>query len=398
MALARGAKPAGFHFAFPFRLICGRVTAMKITNPLGWFCGALAAIVIHAAHAQQEKFDPDALRQLAERGEAKAQFELGLRLLGGEGLPKDEQQAAEWLQKAAAQHLPGAMNALGTLHEEGVGVPKDQKKALEWFTKGANAGDPMAQLNLAESYDKGNGVEKSPAEALKWLKKAANQNLPQAQMAYAWRLEHGQGSEKNTREAAEWYLKAAEQGLVPAQTHLAYLYYTGTGVPLDYRRAEGWYRLAAQSEDPWAHNDLAWFLATCPDESFHDGDTAVEFARSAVAKVKDKRYEVIDTLAAALARSGKFGEAVQTQMKAIVMLGDDKTREVTPEDRTKLEKELSQRLGRYQKHEPFADDDAKPEANTKPLVEDRILQLQDIPRRKKQPPGTPRSKRGGVIS
>ena len=164
------------------------------------------------------------------------------------------------------------------------------------------------------------------------------------------------------------------------------MYYTGAGVPLDYRRAEAWYRFAARSEDPWAHNDLAWFLSTCPDLSHHDAESAIEFARSAGDKLSGKRYEVVDTLAAAFARAGKFGEAVQTQMKAIVMLDEDKTREIKPEDRAKLEKELVGRLGLYKKQHPFSDDEAKPDSNTKPMIEDRILQEQELPRRKKRAP------------
>src|SRR5207249_3464043 len=100
-------------------------------------------------------------------------------------------------------------------------------------------------------------------------------------------------------------------------------------------------------------------------------DTAIEFARSAGDKLKGERYEVVDTLAAALARAGKYGEAVQTQMKAIVMLDGDKTREIKPEDRAKLEKELVDRLGLYKKQHPYSDDEAKPDSNTKPMIEDR---------------------------
>ena len=347
---------------------------------------------------QGKPFDPAALKQLAERGSADAQFEYGIRLLGGEGLPKDEAKAAEWLTKAAAQsHLP-AMNALGTLCEEGVGLPKDQKKGFEWYKKAAQYGLPLAQQNLAECYDFGKGVEKDPAEAAKWLLRAANQDFPPAQAQYAWKLEHGKGVEKNPREAAVWYLKAAQQGLVAAMTHLAYLYYSGQGVPLDYRRAEAWYRMAAKSEDPWAHNDLAWFLATCPDENFHDPDAAIEFARSAVTKLSDRRYEVIDTLAAALARSGQFGEAVQTQMKAIMRFSEDKEKEVTPEERAKLDQELAERLASYRKRTPFTDkDSASDKSDFKPLLEDRILQEVEKPRKKRKTEDA-EGGRGSVIS
>jgi len=367
------------------------VPAMKTASRLIWSCVIL--LITCAASAQQEKFDADALRQLAERGNADAQFELGVRQLGGEGLPKDVDQAAGWLQKAAAQEHPAAMNAMGTLCEEGAGVPKDEKKAVEWYEKSAKYGFPLAQMNLSEAYDNGKGVAKDEKKAVEWLAKAAHQDFAQAQAGYAWKLEHGQGVAKDNVAAATWYLKAAQQGLVAAQTHLAYMYYTGAGVPLDYRRAEAWYRFAARSEDPWAHNDLAWFLSTCPDLSHHDAESAIEYARSAGEKLSGKRYEVMDTLAAAFARAGKFGEAVQIQMKAIVMLDEDKSREIKPEERAKLEKELTDRLGLYKTQHPYSDDEAKPDANTKPMIEDRILQEQELPRKKKRTPKTDESQR-----
>ncbi len=344
-----------------------------------------------------DKVDSAALSQLAEQGSADAQFELGIRLLSGEGLTKDEKQAAEWLKKAAAQQNLPAMNALGSMSEEGVGLPKDSKKAFEWYEKSAKFGFALAQLNLADCYDLGKGVEKDEKQAFSWLSRASDQNFAPAQAAYAWKLEHAVGTEKKSKEAAALYLKAAQQGLIAAMTRLAYLYYTGSGVPLDYRRAEAWYRLAARSEDPWAHNDLAWFLATCPDVNFHDADTALEFARSAVKKVSDERYEVIDTLAASLARSGKFGEAVQTELKAIVRFSEDKSKAITPEERVKLEKELLDRLSLYKKQRPYIEKDPEVEAGTKPMIEDRILQEQEVPRRNKKKPAQD-SGEGAAIS
>jgi TPR repeat protein len=233
-------------------------------------------------------------------------------------------------------------------------------------------------------------VEKNEKEAVKWIERAAQQDFAPSQAAYAWKLEKGEGIDKNTRAAAGWYLKASQGGLVRAMTHLAYMYYTGTGVPLDYRRAEAWYRRAARSEDPWARNDVAWFLAVCPDENFHDGDAAVDFARDALEKMPQQDYQVVDTLAAALARSGQFGEAVQLQMKAIVMFGKDDAKQQTPEDREKLEKELMDRLEGYKKQTPYVEKlAAPPESGTKPLVEDRILQEEIVPRKK--PKTTPKS-------
>src|SRR5258708_1268707 len=106
----------------------------------------------------KRRFDAENLQQMADKGNMDAQFEMGIRCLGGEGFPKDPGKGAEWLKKAADQQHTGAMNALGTLYDEGVGVAKDEKKAFEWYQKSAKYGFPLAQQNLAECYENGKGV------------------------------------------------------------------------------------------------------------------------------------------------------------------------------------------------------------------------------------------------
>lgn len=52
------------------------------------------------------------LQQRAERGNAEAQYDLGLLYAAGEDLPKNKAEAVKWFRKAAAQR-PGAAGCRG---------------------------------------------------------------------------------------------------------------------------------------------------------------------------------------------------------------------------------------------------------------------------------------------
>jgi TPR repeat protein len=349
--------------------------------------------------AQQELFDEKETRLYAERGDPDAQFELGLRLVTGEGITKNEKQGVEFLRKAADQNHLRAQHVLGSLYEEGVGVKQDPAKAIEWYRKAANNGFPMAQHSLGIVYDLGKGVKKDPKEAAQWFRNAANQDFPPSQAAYASKLERGDGLEKSTSKAALWYLRAAQAQYVPAMTKLAHMYYTGTGVPLDYRRTSAWYRRAARAGDPWATNDLAWFMATCPDDSFHDPETSLALAKAAVKIVSEQsgeqRHEMLDTLAASMARNDDFLGAVLWQKKAIALLADDKNLE--DKERQKLNEEFTARLKSYQKQEPYTEKEAKAEDGTQPLPGDTILQEEGVPENRTKPKAKPKGGGGSVV-
>lgn len=376
--------------------------AMKI---LPLFLALFLPAVVHAQNRRPSGGAPAAeqerqLKAFAERGDTDAQFELGLRYLTGEGFDKNEEEGVRWLEKAAeAGHLR-AMHVYGSLFEDGVTVEKDLAKAVQWYEKAANGGFVMAQHALAVAYELGQGVKQDKAKAAEWFEKAAAQNYPPSMSALASKLETGEGVPKDTARAALLYLKASKQDFAPAMARLAHLYYTGVGVPVDYRRSFGWYqRRAVRAGDPWAINDLAWFLSTCPDESLHNGEQAVLIAKEALKMLaesgEEQRYEIVDTVAAALARNGEFVEAVLWQRKAISLLEEDK--EIQAEERRKLIDEFEERLKLYEKQSPYSDPEAEGEPDAQPLPQDTILQEEGIPEAPPQKRKAPEKKPRGTV-
>ncbi len=100
-------------------------------------------------------------------------------------------------------------------------------------------------------------------------------------------------------------------------------------------------RLAPDS--PGICNSLAWLLATCPDPSYRDGRRAVTLGRRALENAPEPmRAEYLDTLAAALAEDGKFGEAIDRQREVLSLIEDI--------DR---HFDYQQRLSLYEDHKPY---------------------------------------------
>lgn len=86
----------------------------------------------------------------------------------------------------------------------------------------------------------------------------------------------------------------------------------------DYSQA-----IALEPQHWTAHNDLAWLLATSPNEDVRDPARAVELAQTACALTGMRNPECLDTLAAAQAASGDFTAAAATAESALRTAPDE---------------------------------------------------------------------------
>ena len=66
-----------------------------------------------------------------------------------------------------------------------------------------------------------------------------------------------------------------------------------------------------------AKNNLAWILATDPDEGIRDAKSALELSEEVNQRTGYTNFATLDTLAAAQAENGQFAKAVMTINKAI---------------------------------------------------------------------------------
>ena len=122
------------------------------------------------------------LQRGAERGDTKAQAELGGKYATGEGVEKHYEEALKWFRLAAEQGDAEAQNNLGLCHLDGQGVPQDYAEAVKWYRKAAAQGLASAQSNLGGCYATGRGVPQDYVEAYVWMS-LARHSIPSADEA-----------------------------------------------------------------------------------------------------------------------------------------------------------------------------------------------------------------------
>ena len=114
-------------------------------------------------------------KPLVERGDANAQYNLGVMYRKGQGVPQDYKTAMKWYTLAAEQGITPAQSYLGFMYDQGLGVPQDYKTAIKWLTRAAEKGFEFSQFVLGHMYAEGEGTLQDYTRAHMWLNIAASQ-------------------------------------------------------------------------------------------------------------------------------------------------------------------------------------------------------------------------------
>jgi len=105
-------------------------------------------------------------RPLADKGDPRSQYGMGVLYENGFAVEKDLPQAASWYQKAAEQGNSDAQFNLGAMNEHGVGMPVNYPAAAHWYLPAAEKGDIDALSNLGVLYQNGQGVPQNKVLAM----------------------------------------------------------------------------------------------------------------------------------------------------------------------------------------------------------------------------------------
>ncbi len=156
------------------RLAAGLVVALSLLLPTigpAWagFDDGMAAVKRGDYQAAHEIWLP-----FAERGDMRAQYNLGVLYDRGLGVPQNFAEAAKWYLAAAEKGHTDAEANLGYAYEQGRGVAQDFGAAAKWYRRAADRGDIAAQANLGILYANGLGVQQDDVQAHMWLNLAAS--------------------------------------------------------------------------------------------------------------------------------------------------------------------------------------------------------------------------------
>lgn len=154
-------------------------------------------------------------RLAVEGGWYEAAYKLGNMYAAGEGVPKDDNEAARWYHKTAEMdsYAWNAWYKLGLIYRDGIGVSKDSEKAWDWLDQAARKGHADAQYALGMMQLAGEAPDIDGAD---WFREAAGKGHVLAQLA------HGEAEEVrgSLGFAYAWYHIAVSNGNAAARSKL----------------------------------------------------------------------------------------------------------------------------------------------------------------------------------
>ncbi|ESY04139.1 peptidoglycan-binding protein [Mesorhizobium sp. LNJC399B00] len=155
---------------------------------------------------------PQALRDAAAGGDAKALFELGSRYAESRGVKEDMAAAAKWYEKSAELGFAPAEYRIGNFYEKGIGVTRDVKKAKTFYQLAAAQGNASAMHNLAVLFAMAADGVTDNESAAHWFQAAADVGVKDSQFNLGILAAKGVGMKQSLEESYKWFALVAKTG------------------------------------------------------------------------------------------------------------------------------------------------------------------------------------------
>ena len=154
----------------------------------------------------------ESMRELAESGDAHAQYFMGKLYRDGPLLPPDWVMARYWFDKAAKQGYAVAQYALGKLYLSDDASVHDSELGIQWLEHAAYNGNHYASYRLGKEYLKGESVRRDTRKAMDHICTSAQAGNLHAQYLLGKLLLQGKVVERDKEEGIQWLTRAAEHG------------------------------------------------------------------------------------------------------------------------------------------------------------------------------------------
>jgi TPR repeat protein len=229
------------------------------------------------------------LRIATDAGDGRARLELASLILRGlaDSDAEGKASAREWLERAAeSQNFVAALN-LGLCLLDGIGVEKDERQAAQWLRRAAG-GVALGQYWYGRALDEGRGVTANAEAGRAWIARAAAVGIPEAEAALAEMMVNGRGGAADRTTAMALFEKAAGKGHVGAMFALGALTDQASNRALSQR----WLRAAAERGHGKAQQMLGRYLAQGLAGVCDPEEARAWFAKAAAQGITDAEYDL----------------------------------------------------------------------------------------------------------
>ena len=183
------------------------------TYGMSYECQDLQSVANDDRFSLEERDEAaEQLEQLAEDGDAYAQYIIGTAYCDGGRLIPDTAKAQKLLERAAEQGLDAAQYALGKLYLSDDADVHDSAKGIYWLKRSADSGNDYAAYRLGKEYLSGKNTVKDAETAVSYLRQAADNGNAYAQYLLGKLTLMGEGIPKDMDAAYEWFAAARDNG------------------------------------------------------------------------------------------------------------------------------------------------------------------------------------------
>jgi TPR repeat protein len=173
----------------------------------------------------------------AMEGKPSAEYLLGLTLLTGDGLPRDESAGIAWTVRAAEHGDPDAARDIADRLRNGAAIEVDETKIATALKQQADAGNAEAMRALGPMVIRGRGIKQDPALGLDMMKRAVEKGSTGAANDLSrLYLVGAPGVPASRPESLKWLAVSPGRGNAEAMVALGYMSMTAPpGAPSSER-------------------------------------------------------------------------------------------------------------------------------------------------------------------